>query len=166
MIEVVRELIQKYKTKGIIVDSNLLLFYLIGAIDLGRIKQFHRTKNFAEEDFTTLQNILQNFNTIVTTPNILTEVSNFLGQLKKDLHALYYRGFANSIDLLDERYVASNEVAKMPGFSWLHLTDSGIVDLAKNAYLVITVDAPLAVYLGRQGIDVINFNHIRPDFWQ
>ena len=54
MKQYVGRLIQKYSTKGIIVDTNLLLFYLIGEIDLRRIKNFHRTKEFAEEDFYTL----------------------------------------------------------------------------------------------------------------
>ncbi len=147
-------------------DSNLLLFYMVGSIDLGRINNFHRTKSFVKEDFHALENILQNFKTIVTTPNILTEVSNFLGQLPKNLHAVYFSGFANSIALLNEKYVPSREPAKSPEFIWLHLTDSGIFNLAKNEYLVITTDAPLANHLGRHGVDVINFNHIRPDFWQ
>jgi len=45
------------------------------------------------------------------------------------------------------------------------LTDSGIVHLVKDQYLVLTDDLNLVRYLQNQGVDVINFNHIRPLAW-
>ena len=46
-------------------------------------------------------------------------------------------------------------------FVKLGLTDAGIMHLAKGAFLVLTDDVKLYLFLGHAGIDVLNFNHLR-----
>ncbi len=46
-------------------------------------------------------------------------------------------------------------------FPKLGLTDSAILHLAKDKYLVLTDDFTLCQFLQKAGIDVLNFNHIR-----
>ena len=41
-----------------------------------------------------------------------------------------------------------------------------IIDLVKGQYLVLTDDFRLSNYLGKQGIDVLNFNHLRFASWR
>ncbi len=68
--------------------------------------------------------------------------------------------------LLEERYVASGQIADLPEFVRLGLTDTGILSLSRGAHLVLTDDFPLAQRLQSAGIDVINFNHVRLLGWQ
>lgn len=75
------QLLIEYRTEGVVADTNLLLLYVVGAHDPERIGRFPRTDTYTEDDFDLLERLLGYFETAVTTPPILTEVSNLLGQL-------------------------------------------------------------------------------------
>lgn len=159
------QLIQRYKQTGIFVDTNILLLYFIGAFDQNLIPKFKRTRQFTIEDHTILVRILDFFDKVVTTPNILTEVSNLSGQLGEPAKSDYFKKFSSDITLLEEEYMASRDVADMQEFVRFGLTDTGIVHLTRGRYLVLTDDFRLSQYLRSAGVDVINFNHIRIAYW-
>jgi hypothetical protein len=158
-------MIARYKSKGLLIDTNLLLLYLVGMYDQKRIPRFKRTMAFTIDEFLLLATIFESFDKIITTPNILTEVSNFSGQLPRDLHPDFYSDFATKIPILEERYTASVAISASAHFNKFGLTDSGIVDTVKGNYLVLTDDLKLFGYLQNLGIDAINFNHIRSLAW-
>lgn len=164
-MDYVLELISLYKAKGILIDTNLLLLYFVGKYDADLISKFKRTMAFTVEEFLLLAMILQSFDRVITTPNVLTEVSNLSGQLPKNLHSDFYSDFAARIPVLEERYTASGTIAASVHFNKFGLTDSGIVDIVKRSYLVLTDDLALFGYLQNLGIDAINFNHIRQLAW-
>ncbi|MDQ3259015.1 MAG: hypothetical protein M3R15_34990 [Acidobacteriota bacterium] len=159
------ELLHRYRSKGILVDTNLLLLYFVGRYDPDRISRFKRTQSFSEDDFLLLASILAFFNKIVVTPNILTEVNSLSNQLPDDIKASYYSEFAQCLDVLEEHYISSSELARTNHFLRFGLTDAGIVSLVQGSYLVLTDDLKLASYLQRLDIDVINFNNIRSLNW-
>ncbi len=161
----IEQLAQRYKQAGIVVDTNILLLYFIGALDREFIPQFKRTRQFTVEDHATLIRILDFFDTVVTTPNILTEVSNLSGQLGEPVRSEYFKKFSSDITLLKEEYVASQDVVAMQEFVRFGLTDAGLIYVTRGRYLVLTDDFRLSQYLQRAGVDVINFNHIRSAYW-
>ena len=165
-MEYLNDLLARYKSKGVIIDTNLLLMYLVGTYDPHRITKFKRTITFVVEDFYTLLEFFNYFDKIVTTPNILTEVNSLAGQLPNDIKALFSLNFAAQLDSLDEHYKKSITLTQSPHFSKFGLTDSGIVDLAQGRYLVLTDDLRLFGYLQNVGIDAINFNQIRTLNWK
>jgi len=117
---------------------------------------------FTESDFDLLQGIVRRFDLLVTTPNILTEVSNLLGQLPDNLHAQYFATFARSLqEGVNEYYIPSGQLALQDHFPRLGLTDTGITEQARNGNLVLTVDLPLYNRLCELDVDAINFNHFR-----
>ena len=73
--------------------------------------------------------------------------------------------FKENMELLDEDYIESNKACIPDHFVKLGLTDSTIIELSKNKYLVLSVDFPLVGYLAKNNIDAINFNHIRTYHW-
>jgi rRNA-processing protein FCF1 len=158
-------LLARYRSKGVLIDTNLLLLYLVGRYDPRRIPKFKRTMIFAIEDFFTLLKFFEYFNEVVTTPNILTEVNSLANQLPDNIKVGFYPKFAEQIAALQEHYIESAKLSSTPHFLKLGLTDSGILNLAQDKYLVLTDDFPLAGRLEKQGIDVINFNHIRTMNW-
>lgn len=167
MTDYIVALLQRYRRRGALVDTNLLLLYFVGSFDQKEIPKFKRTKGFATEDYSTLLRLFEHFEKIVTTPNILTEVSNLSGQLAEYLKLDYFTVFAHGIILLDEHYSPSADIAKTEEFRQFGLTDAGISCLAaKGNYLVITDDFRLSQYLQKKGIDALNFNHIRPIYWK
>jgi rRNA-processing protein FCF1 len=153
--------IERYRTKGVVVDTNLLLLYFVGQYDRDQITRFKRTNAYTADEFVLLANILSCFSQIVTTPNILSEVSN----LSKGLKPAYFEEFRKQVRVLEEKYIPSSRVCESNHFAQFGLTDSVIADLSKNQYLVLTTDLDLAVLLQGLGIDVINFNHLRRQLW-
>ncbi len=71
--------------QGLLIDSNLLLLLFVGQYDPTRIQKFKRTDQFTVGDYELLADYVEQFRELVTTPSILTEVSNLLGQLPENL---------------------------------------------------------------------------------
>jgi hypothetical protein len=155
-------LLQRYRSRGVLVDTNILLLFFVGSLDRTRIAQVKRTIQFSAEDYDLLLDVLSQFDRMVTTPNMLSEVNSFLGLVGEPARTKYFRHFAKGIGLLAEEYVVSAEAAKLDHFPKLGLTDVGIMHLVKGNYLVLTDDFELYGFLGKSGIDVLNFNHLRP----
>ncbi len=62
--------------------------------------------------------------------------------------------------------LARHGLAQAESFAKFGLTDTAIVKLVKDQFLVLTDDFPLSNYLGKQGVDVLNFNHLRFASWR
>ncbi len=166
MTDHVLYLVERYRSRGVLVDSNLLLLYVVGGFERELVPHFKRTKQFTVEDYDLLVLFLSNFERTVTTPNILTEVNSLLGQLGQPRLNNCRAVFARGIGLLGEHYVPSADAAQLDQFARLGLTDTVIARLAKGSHLVLTDDLRLASFLERIPIDVINFNHLRPLPWR
>lgn len=162
----VSSLFARYRQKGILIDTNILLLYFVGTTNRGRISRFNRTQQFVPEDYDLLLQILNYFQKVVTTPNILTEVNSLANQLGEPERSQCFTYFAYSISAWEEFYIQSRESATSVQFVKFGLTDCGILNLARNQYLVLTDDLKLASYLQKEGIDTINFNNIRVYGWQ
>ena len=159
-------LLNAYRSKGVLVDSNLLLLYFVGLFDPSRISTFKRTASFSAGDFHLLNKLLGQFHRVVTTPNILTEVNSLSNQLPERAKETYYFVFSRVVTVLEEHYVRSAQAVTLPSFARFGLTDSAITELARSQYLVLTDDLKLAIYLQTNGVDAINFNHLRVLNWQ
>jgi rRNA-processing protein FCF1 len=158
-------LVKAHKNKGVLLDANLLLVYLIGMFDPERLNKFKRTAAFAVDDFYLLSQLVHFLGRIVTTPNILTEVNSFSNKLSGAVKKAYYAEFARRIVLMEEHYIASEQVSSSASFERLGLTDLVIETLARDRYLVLTEDLKLTHHLHSLGIAAINFNHVRDLNW-
>jgi hypothetical protein len=58
----------KYKSKGILIDTNLLLLLLVGFYDENLIAKFKRTSKYSKEDFQIIRNFILHFEKIIITP--------------------------------------------------------------------------------------------------
>lgn len=162
----INSLLSRYRQKGILIDTNILLLYFIGTVNRERISRFKRTEQFLPEDYDLLQQLLSYFQKLVTTPNILTEVNSLANQLGEPERSQWFTIFAQGLSILDEFYIESKAVATNEKFTKFGLTDCGILNLAKAHYLVLTDDLKLAAYLQKEGINVINFNNLRIYGWR
>ncbi len=159
------EVLARYKNKGLLVDSSLFLLLVVGLLDPRQIERFKRTQVFDPGAFDLLKRVVRLFARVVTTPNVLTEVSNLLGQLPEEGRERYSSVFADLAGRTEEEYRPSRGLVAHDHFAKFGLTDSSIVDTCKGKYLVLTVDFPLFHYLTNVGIDAINFNHLRGLAW-
>jgi len=150
-----------YRWEGLLIDSNLLLLLFVGLRDRNRIQKFKRTAQFTISDFERLAAFIGRFKEVVTTPSILTEVSNLLGQLPDSSKYSFYQHFADALSDLHEHYTPSQQLGNEKAFPKFGLTDTAVLRAASGKYLVLTDDFRLTQYLLSQNITVINFNQLR-----
>jgi len=165
MIDEINALFARYRQTGVLVDTNILLLYIVGLVNKQRISRFKRTKQFTPEDYDLLARILNSFQTVVTTPNILTEVNSLANQLGEPERSRCLELFGQAIAKLQEIHQPSQQLALLPEFQKFGLTDCGILNVAQGSYLVLTDDLRLTATLQRKGIDTVNFNNIRVLNW-
>jgi len=151
-----------HKNKFLVIDTNLLLVYLVGCIDPQLITKFNKTNSrYCVEDFKILDDLVGNFKKFVTTPNILTEVSNLGGHLKDNAKDKFFALLAQFIQQTPEKYIQSSEISKDELFIKFGITDRGLLELARTEHLIITDDFRLCSFCIKQGFYSINFNHLR-----
>jgi hypothetical protein len=163
-------LVGKYRTKGILLDTNLLVLLFVGLLAPDRVRSFSRTKNhgFTENEFSLLGRIV--FSTsakVITTPHILTEASGFIrSEFYGEVQLAALQIIAQVIQAFKERRQESRNLVRTEYFYRFGLTDSAILDLPPKKYLVLSVDAKLVIALQKKGIDAVNFNHLRQLGWE
>lgn len=131
--------VRAYRNSGVLVDSNLLLLLFLGGFEPNQISSHKRLSGFTRDDFDLLVKFLDGFAQIVTTPNILTEVSNLSSSIPQGKREVYFSWFASRIQLLAEEY-APSATAMANRWARFGLTDAAIAEMAKNRYLVLTDD--------------------------
>jgi hypothetical protein len=115
-----------YFSRGIIVDTNILLLLVIGAYRPSLIGR-DRLAAFGFEDYERLLNLLSRFSKIVTTPHVLTEVNNLAARMvemrnRQDLqHAI-----REIVRWLHEEHRAAIVLGQSSAFEWFGLTDAAI----------------------------------------
>jgi len=158
-------LVRRHRRNGVLLDANLLLLYEIGRYSEPALKTFPHTKQYAIGDYRLLARLIGLFSSVLTTPNILTEVSNLAGKLHDAGLREFRTNLQGAIGTMSERYCASKLAAASPAFVKFGLTDAGIAALCENQFLVLTDDLALAHWLASKKVDVLNFNHIRQMAW-
>lgn len=153
--------LRRHRASGVLLDTNLLLLYVVGAHDRDLIARFKRTAAFTSEDFQILTDTLDSFAHILTTPHILTEVSNLTGQFAEPLKQAVFRTFAAAIGMLTEFQTPARQISAHPAFPRFGVTDIAILHSSRGECLVLTDDFRLSQYLAHERIDVLNFNHLR-----
>lgn len=149
---------------GLIIDTNLLLLYLVGQHDPERIEIFKRTQTFSADDFNLLVRFINLFGSFSTTPNILTEVSNLIEGVQYDdvplLTVLRDKVIYREEHYVESRTILSNEDETFIKFG---VSDTVLYHLAQANYLILTVDLPLWAFLQNRGLPTLNFNNLRSD---
>ena len=95
----------RHRNSGVAIDTQLLLLLWIGRFDRRQIGTFKRLRHYTEEDFDLLVGLLAHCPRLVTTPNVLTQVSDLAGQLPGDLADEFREEFCLVVGRMDERYL-------------------------------------------------------------
>ncbi len=148
--------------RTLLLDTNLLLLLAVGRCDYRLIPRFRRTSIFTVEDYALLEEIVAEYRGLVTTPNVLTEVSNLAGQLGEPARRAVFERLRDDIKTMDERRVLSREAVDADPFVRFGLTDTVIGVLASADLLVLSTDLPLTNRLLQAALPAVNFNHLRP----
>jgi hypothetical protein len=156
-------LLAKYRRKGLLLDTNLLLLLIFGRFAPKAITEFKLLTNqaFTVADFELLKALVSIFSTVITTPHILTEISNQCGLYHGRSRADLMAGVSLLVQQFNEQYLESKDVVRRNDFAAFGLTDSAITAIAPGKFLVLTKDSKLVAHLQKNKIDAINFTHLR-----
>ena len=148
-------------SRGVLIDTNLLVLLVVGFVNLDRIRHFKRTCNFHSEDWELLTKILERLPLRFTSAHILAEVSNLTdlgGFEQEDARDVLH----HAISLMVELPASSLEACRSRYYRRLGLTDAVIVSIAnQRGCPVLTSDSGLYLALSEQSASVVNFDDLR-----
>jgi len=141
---------------GLLVDTNLLVLFVVGSVNRDRIETFKRTRKYSKADYDLLIRVLDR-RKIYTVPHVLAEVSN-LTDLAGAEKALSRSVLKETISLLDEVQIPSTRAAEDRLYWNLGLTDAAIGGVARTHNCnVLTDGLDLYLELTPDRINVWNF---------
>ncbi len=148
----------------ILIDTNALVLLIVGLIDNDLIGKHKRTSIYDVEDFYLLIQMIGDLNQLVVLPNIWTEVDNLLNNFSGLYKHPYVEKITEIIRVTSEKYLDSVSGTEIHSFYELGLTDSLILEYAKECKFLITSDSKLSDYATAYGIkvyDIVKQKNIR-----
>ena len=152
-------LFERYRGKKLLLDSNLLLLYLVGSFQRTLVERFKRTNEFSLGEYDLLASIVRQFQFLVTTPHILTEVSNLSNALPSNIKEIWLQYFALQIDSLEEVRTAASVICRETSYNPFGLTDAALQNASADM-LVLSEDFRLTGVLSSLGVATINFRDL------
>jgi hypothetical protein len=143
--------------RDVIIDSNIFILFLAGQINENRIKNYTRNSLYTKDDYNILLNIISDYDRIITSPNIFTEVDNILNRITGDDKYKYLVLVKTIYKQTVEKYIKTENVSENWYFDSLGVTDSAILMMAKDCELLISGDSSLCDYAKSLGIKTFDF---------
>lgn len=150
----------RQRPKTALLDTNILLLWLVALAEPAILDDFKRVQNFDREDVLHLRKLLAKFSEIHTTPHVLAEASNFVDQSPPRWRSVLTETLKAFIRAVPETHDAAVKLIDRPEFNSFGLTDTALSKLSAEA-VVITVDFRLSGKIEASGGNAINFNHHR-----
>jgi predicted nucleic acid-binding protein len=143
--------------RDVIIDTNIFILFLVGQINENKIGNYTRNSLYTKEDYYFLLNILSNYDRIITSPNILTEVDNILNRITGEDKYKYLILVKTIYKQTMEKYIKTETISQNWYFDALGITDSAILMMAKESELLISGDSSLCDYAKSLNIKIFDF---------
>lgn len=145
----------------ILIDSNSLLVLILGFINPSLINKHSKTSIYDENDFYILLEVIKDVKSLVVLPNIWTEVDNLLNKFNGQYKTQYVQKIIKTIKDSSEKYIESQSVENNYAFYDLGLTDTLILEYAKECEMLITSDSQLSDYAKANGTVVFDLKEFK-----
>jgi PIN domain-containing protein len=150
---------------GILVDTNLLVLFVVGTVNRDRIETFKRTRRYTTSDYDLLVRVLAKSERLYTVAHVLAEVSD-LTDLPGAEGLRARRVLKETISLLNEGEMSSTRAAEGRLYEDLGLVDAAIGEVARaHNCSVLIDDLDLYLRLSYDSVSVFNFTHLRAHAW-
>lgn len=162
----IRKYIFRDAPEGLIVDTNLLILFLIGKYDIDLVENCRLTSKYHKDDYELLCRIMQLFKKLIITPHIVAEISNLSkNELKDQKLAAYVSVFINFLNTpsLEEKYVGIEKFfgVEIKLISYFGFTDMAIYELSKDSKLPFITDDDRFYQFSCNKTPCIKFQHIK-----
>ncbi len=121
-----------------LLDTNVLLLWLVAQAEPAILEDFKRVQNFDPEDIGNVRRLLATFSQILTTPHVLTEASNFVDQSPPRWRSLLTETLKAFIRTVPEMHDVALDLVDRPEFNSFGLTDTALSKLSAEAMVVMT----------------------------
>jgi hypothetical protein len=146
---------------GLLLDTNLLLLYLVGIARSGDIGSHKRLKMFERRHFEILLDLIQPYKNVAVTPHCLAEVWNMIGEQSNafDLDRAqlieFARGFvAEAIEV----YEPAKQLVERDEIRWLGIADVSQLSAAlERGFAMTSADGRLCHQAMALGIETHHF---------
>lgn len=152
------------KPYPILLDTNLLVLFVVGTASRVYIEKHKRLTEFTVEDYDALLKIISAASAILVTPNTLTETSNLAAYIGEPARSHVLEIFRCVIESTQETYVPSHKASAHKDFVRLGLTDASLINISSEDTTVLTTDLGLYLAVLEKGMPAINFNHVRDQY--
>lgn len=157
-----RDLLIKHRTSGVLMDTNIFVLYLIGSYDRLLVPEFKRTSMYTVDDYDWLNEYVSKFSKIVVTPQILAESWNFIEKLSEKRFRSFLISILPLLTVVEEKYIQKDLIIASNGFDYVGITDMSVIQAAKELNcLVLTDDLRAYSYFSAFEVSTININHLR-----
>jgi hypothetical protein len=147
---------------GYLVDTNLLLLFVVGSEDRSLISRHRRLREYTLDDYDRLVALLEEAGQVLVTPHTLTETSNLLGQHREPELSLLFARLRTVIEESNEVTISSVAAASNPQFLRLGLTDAALIEVATSDTPLLTMDFDLYLAaLDKGPYSAVNFSFLR-----
>ena len=143
--------------RDVIIDTNIFILFLVGQINENRIKNYMRNSLYTKEDYYFLLSVLADYDRIITSPNILTEVDNILNRIGGEDKYKYLVLAKTMYKQTIEKYIKTEKITQNWYFDSLGITDSSILMMAKDCELLISGDSSLCDHAKSLNIKTFDF---------
>lgn len=132
--------------RKLIIDTNLLLLLIIGAVEEGRhITSSKRLDGYTKDDYKNIWSIVSSYDKVYITPYIATEISNLIdltGHSKEIAYQIAYLLFTKFFEIETE----INKDCSHELFAAFGITDCSLLRLSTE-YNILTADHRLCTLL-------------------
>lgn len=154
---------------GLLIDTNLLVLFIVGSVNRNRIDNFKRTSKYSRDDFDLLLRIIRGFESLkkplYTVTQVITEVSN-LTDLPGPERSRARQVLKSTVEILNEPAISSATASQGANYGRLGITDSAIAVVGRqNKCAVLTDDLDLYHALTIDGTEALNFTHLQAREW-
>lgn len=127
-----------------LIDTNALIVLLLGIIDKRLILTHKKTSIYEVKDYENLSNFIGNFSNLLVLPNVWTEVDNLLNSFTGNQKYKYIIAIKSLIEKTSEKYFESKNIVHNYTFELVGITDSLLLEVAKDCKFLITSDSKLS----------------------
>ena len=143
-------------------DSNLTLLLAVGRAERGLVASHKRLRPYGEDDYELLQGFIVVSEAVVTTPNVMTEVSNIADYgVREPARARVTSSLKGLIGAFVEVYRQSADLTDFGEFERLGLADCSLLGVLDDKTRLLTVDNALYLAALERGREAVNFHHVR-----
>jgi hypothetical protein len=152
-------------SRSLLLDTNLLVVFVVGLTDRGEIGKHKRTRDYTPEDFDRLLVEMNKYQELWVTSQSVAECSNLIRQIHSALAERLMQTLSNLVSRINESNMSSRDLFMERCVLTLGVTDAGIAKKSRRVTNLLTADLDLYLEVSQKYGNAINFNHIRTGAW-